>query len=151
MGWLEKIQRYFFPERDHELEMNVGDDKVTILPNREEKAANKPGAKDGRDKITPDWGDIMVLEPTTYEDGETIGEAMRSSRTLIINLSKMTSKNDATRLLDFICGVAFALDGNISKVSENEPIWLFTNKHVRITKTDFADTVKNVGKYTILR
>lgn len=135
--WFDKVQRFFFPERENASDEDYADnEKVAVLPGRLDKSSGKSGAEEGTSKSLSEWGNIVILEPTTYEDGGTIGEAMRSNRTLIINLSNMASKNDATRLLDFICGVAFALDGNINKVSENEPIWLFTNKHVRITKAD---------------
>jgi FtsZ-interacting cell division protein YlmF len=72
---------------------------------------------------------ISIYEPKVYEDSLGISQQLRVGNPAIINL-KHLEPNEGTRLVDFVCGTAYALDGHMIKIAES--IFLFTPKEILI-------------------
>lgn len=72
---------------------------------------------------------VVITQPETYEDVEEIGEYLKQRRSVIVNLESI-NKEDGKRILDFLSGASFALEGNIQKVSNL--IYLVTPTSVEI-------------------
>lgn len=72
---------------------------------------------------------VVITQPESYEDVEEIGEYLKQRRSVIVNLESI-NKEDGKRILDFLSGASFALDGNIQKVSNL--IYLITPTSVEI-------------------
>ncbi len=72
---------------------------------------------------------MVITQPTCYDEVETIGEYLKGQKSVIINLENV-SKEDARRILDFMSGATFMVEGTIQKVSSL--IYLFTPKNVEI-------------------
>lgn len=72
---------------------------------------------------------VVITQPEAYEDVEEIGEYLKQRRSVIVNLESI-NKEDGKRVLDFLSGASFALEGNIQKVSNL--IYLITPVSVEI-------------------
>ena len=72
---------------------------------------------------------VVITQPEAYEDVEEIGEYLKQRRSVIVNLESI-NKEDGKRILDFLSGASFALEGNIQKVSNL--IYLVTPTSVEI-------------------
>ena len=72
---------------------------------------------------------MVITQPTCYDEVEGIGEYLRNKKSVIINLENV-GKEDARRILDFMSGAAFMVEGTIQKVSNL--IYLMTPKNVEI-------------------
>lgn len=72
---------------------------------------------------------MVITQPTCYEDVQEIGEYLKSKKSVIINLENV-GKEDARRILDFLSGATFMIEGTIQKVSNL--IYLMTPKNVEI-------------------
>ncbi|APU14004.1 MULTISPECIES: cell division protein SepF [Actinoalloteichus] len=97
-------------------------DSVTRLrPAAESVVSGAAGAAAGR---------ITTLHPKTYIEARTIGEHYREGTPVIINLTEMTDA-DARRLVDFAAGLAFALRGDIDKVTSK--VFLLSPADVDVT------------------
>lgn len=72
---------------------------------------------------------VVITQPEAYEDVEEIGEYLKQRRSVIVNLESI-NKEDGKRILDFLSGASFALEGNIQKVSNL--IYLITPTSVEI-------------------
>ena len=72
---------------------------------------------------------MVITQPTCYDEVEGIGEYLKNKKSIIINLENV-SKEDARRILDFMSGSAFMVEGTIQKVSNL--IYLITPKNVEI-------------------
>lgn len=59
---------------------------------------------------------VVLVEPTTYDEVQSICDDLRSKKPVIINFEDM-DKEVAKRMVDFISGAVYALDGTIQKVS----------------------------------
>ncbi|MGB7604587.1 MAG: cell division protein SepF [Lutisporaceae bacterium] len=59
---------------------------------------------------------VVVVEPSSYDEVQDICNNLKSKKPIIINFENI-DKDVARRMVDFISGAVFALDGTIQKVS----------------------------------
>lgn len=77
--------------------------------------------------------EIMFYEPKVYEDSLNISTRLRAGSPVIISL-KHLDPSEGTRLIDFVCGTAYAIDGHMMKIGES--IFLYTPNNISITSAD---------------
>jgi len=77
--------------------------------------------------------EIMFYEPKVYEDSLNISTNLRAGSPVIINL-KHLDPSEGTRLIDFVCGTAYAIDGHMMKIGES--IFLFTPSEINIVAAE---------------
>ena len=77
--------------------------------------------------------EIKVKEPKVYEDSLSIATYLRENKPVIVNL-KYLDADAGKRLIDFICGTAYAINGHMMKIGEN--IFLFTPSNVCIVHNE---------------
>lgn len=65
----------------------------------------------------PDPMQMMLLQPQSFEDTQMVIDNLRDGRSVIVNLENMNQAT-AQRVLDFISGAIYALDGDMRKVSK---------------------------------
>ncbi|MCR5175969.1 MAG: cell division protein SepF [Anaerovibrio sp.] len=73
---------------------------------------------------------VHVIEPKTIDDCQQIANFLKEKRPVVINLEKVEEQT-AIRIIDFISGTIYAIDGAVTKISRN--VWLFAPKNVNIT------------------
>jgi cell division inhibitor SepF len=72
---------------------------------------------------------VVLSEPRSYDEAQEIADHLRSRRAVIVNLQRV--RNDlAVRIVDFLSGTVYALNGSISKLGPN--IFLCTPDSVEI-------------------
>ena len=59
---------------------------------------------------------IAVIHPTSYRDSRVIGERLRDGDVVVLNLTRMEPEA-MHRLVDFVSGLVFGLQGNTDKVT----------------------------------
>ena len=62
--------------------------------------------------------ELKVVKPQHFESVSQIADHLLSKRTVVLNLEN-TNKETARRLIDFLSGVAYSIDGALKKVSTN--------------------------------
>lgn len=77
--------------------------------------------------------EVRVIEPRVYEDSISISTFLREQKPVIVNLKYIDNSN-GKRLIDFVCGTAYAINGHMLKIGEN--IFLFTPENINITEGD---------------
>lgn len=91
--------------------------------------------------------EIKVEEPRIYEDSLNIAMHLREQKPVIVNL-KHLDNDSGKRLIDFVCGTAYAINGHMMKIGEN--IFLFTPANVLIVdsqeKTTFEQGMEQEEK-----
>ncbi len=73
--------------------------------------------------------EIVVLEPRSFEDTRRGADVLKARRPVVVNLQGV-EKELARRIVDFMSGVTYALEGHLQRVGEE--IFLFTPSHVAI-------------------
>jgi len=84
--------------------------------------------------------EIVVYEPRVYEDSLSISTKLRQGNPVIINLKNL-DPTEGTRLIDFVCGTAYAIDGHMIKIGES--IFLFAPQNVLITDMEEKTSLKD--------
>ena|GEM_PF-934863 len=59
---------------------------------------------------------VMVFKPKSYNEVAEIAEHFKSKKTIVLNLEQ-TNKETSNRILDFMGGVAFAVDGHLKRIA----------------------------------
>ncbi|HTY12720.1 MAG TPA: cell division protein SepF [Candidatus Omnitrophota bacterium] len=77
--------------------------------------------------------EIVVYEPKIYEDSLNISASLRGGSPVIVNL-KHLEPSEGTRLIDFVCGTAYAIDGHMVKIGDT--IFLFTPNSISIVDAE---------------
>ncbi len=81
----------------------------------------RPSVSPRKDKVVSFGGQsnqsqMFVVEPDRFETAADIADHIRSGHSVVLNLER-TDKDTARRLIDFLSGVAYALNGKIRRVS----------------------------------
>lgn len=86
----------------------------------EEKRFGKKNASSGKVVGLPDAGKVRVLiyKPLSYEDTQNIIDNLKERKSIVVNLDEL-EVGVAQRILDFISGAVYALNGNIRKAARN--------------------------------
>ena len=74
--------------------------------------------------------EVCVIRPNSVEDAREITETLLNGRTVILNLEGMDLEI-AQRIIDFTSGAAYAISGNLQKISNY--IFLVTPTNVDIS------------------
>ena len=64
---------------------------------------------------------VVLVKPERYEDAASIADHLNAKKTVVLNLEQ-TSKDVSRRLIDFLCGVAYANHGQMKWVANNTSI-----------------------------
>ncbi len=76
---------------------------------------------------------VIVIEPQTFEDAQQVAYCLRAKRPVVINFEN-TDGDDARRIIDFISGTTYALNGEIKKVGHD--VFFCAPSNVNVTYTE---------------
>ena len=76
---------------------------------------------------------VVVIEPKTFDDAQQVANNLREKKPVVINFEK-TDAEDAKRIIDFISGTTYALNGEIKKVGHN--VFLCAPSNVNVSYTE---------------
>lgn len=83
---------------------------------------------------------MVISQPTTFEQSEEICNLLKEKKSVIVNL-EYVNKDVARRIVDFISGGVFALDGHIQKISNS--IFLIAPTNYEITNEMAREEIKS--------
>ena len=83
---------------------------------------------------------MVISQPTTFEQSEEICSLLKEKKSVIVNL-EYVNKDVARRIVDFISGGVYALDGHIQKISNS--IFLIAPVNYEITNEMAREEIKN--------
>ncbi len=115
---IDKIKNFFLTEEE---DYEYTDEK-------EDKKEQHPKSKLNKLKINQ--AEVVISEPLSYSESQSIADYVLANRTVIINLHRVTP-DQAKRIIDFLSGTAYALDGTIEKVREE--VFLLAPKAVPVS------------------
>lgn len=81
---------------------------------------------------------VMVVEPFSFDDAQSVADHLRNRKPVVINLEN-TEKDVAKRMIDFISGTTYALNGSIQKIGNN--IFLCAPNNVDVTYSSREDSM----------
>ncbi len=84
---------------------------------------------------------VVLVKPERYETAAEIADHLREKRTVVMNLEN-APKDIARRLIDFLSGVAYALDGKIKRIANST--YIITPNNVDLMG-DLIDELESGG------
>ena len=84
--------------------------------------------------------EIVVLEPGAYDEAQSAADYLKTHRPIVVNL-RSAQKDLGRRVVDFLSGVTYALDGHMQRVGDE--IFLFTPRQVFITAEQVREESKS--------
>ena len=74
-----------------------------------------------RESLPSRNGTTLVFNPTSYEGAREIAMELTKHNTVIVNLESILKdelrRKESTRIIDYLCGVAFALQIEVEKIN----------------------------------
>ena len=137
---MDKVWGFFGIEPDEEEEeVDANEDYEEVEEEEEErklfgrrnKVVNMPQANQIK---------MVISQPTTFEQSEEICQYLKERKSCIVNL-EYVNKDVARRIVDFISGGVYALNGHIQKISNS--IFLIAPANYDIANEMGREEVKN--------
>lgn len=140
--------RTVYPEREHEtpadrrfsnspLRPITSDDRSHESIQRDPSSISGAGTGPSRASVVrpmpaarPPTAKVHVVVPTQFGDAQEIGDLVRSSSPVILNL-QMSNKELSRRMIDFCSGLTYALSGSMEKVADQ--VFLLTPSNVEVS------------------
>lgn len=87
---------------------------------------------------------VVVFCPTKFDDSSRAANDLRSKKAVIVNMENV-DKAMARRVVDFLSGCVFSLDGKVTKVSH--ATYLFTPYHMEVSGDILENLQSEVDGY----
>ena len=84
---------------------------------------------------------VVLVKPENFEDASTIADHLNEKKTVVLNLES-ANKEVSRRMIDFLCGAAYANHGKMKRVANNT--YIITPYNVDIMG-DLLDELENNG------
>ncbi|MBQ3229404.1 MAG: cell division protein SepF [Clostridia bacterium] len=133
MSLMDRLSGIFKADEDYE-----GNEEFEEYEEEEEVAAPAPAPAAPKAPVSRPTGGISsgaalemkVVKPERFDEVRQIGEHLLARRTVVLNLEE-TNKETTKRIIDFLCGVVFAIDGQVKKVAN--ATYVVTPKNVDVS------------------
>lgn len=119
------------------------------MPRRERTARVEKSSKVIPMRTTSKGLEVCIMKPTSFEDSQEVCNILLSGRAVVVNLEGFDA-DDAQRIMDFISGCIFAINGKLHRISKY--IFIFSPDSVDISG-DYLDILPadRVNSMTINR
>ena len=151
MGFMDEIKKIIHPYddedydyEDEELEQPEKNDSRSIFDDRREERRQP---EERHNKVVNIHATaalkVVLVKPERFDNVSEIADHLRDKHSVLLNLEN-TDRNIARRLVDFLSGCAYAVDGKIKKVAASA--YLLTPYNVEIVG-DLVEELENNGVY----
>ena len=141
MGMLNKMLSFVGFDTEEEVEQQEYYD----MPHEEREVTRGGGSKGKVVNIhTTTQLKLVIMNPENFEEARDIADHLKSKKPVVINLEGV-EREIARRIVDFLSGAVFALDGSIQKVSNG--IFLIAPYNVGIMG-DFKEDLRSRGIFS---
>lgn len=86
--------------------------------------------------------ELKVIRPERWENVNQIADHLINRRTVVLNL-EATNKETARRMIDFLLGVVYTIEGDIKKVAANT--WVITPNNVDMSQDQQTQQQRQVN------
>lgn len=117
--------------------------RAESMPKKSEKVVSMPNNNSRAQRLTPRTEEkrkdrISVVEPRAYNEAMTIAKRVGQGEVVLINFQSLDEMR-ARRVVDFLTGAVFMIDGDIKRVG-NE-MFLCTPTNVEVTNSTLSSMV----------
>lgn len=149
----EKLNNFFllgdeeYSEPEEKINEQLEDEKVERNYHKEQmKPVNKNKERGGNivainQKQAMKKPRITIIEPRLYSEVHKLSDSLLKNRSVIINFRRM-DKEQAKKMLDFLMGVTYAINGDIQRLGEE--IFICTPQSVEVDGSELSEFVESL-------
>ncbi len=166
MGFMDELKRLARPYEDDVEDTDYEDEETAAEPARDRSHRSARTEEPGYSASYPEYSDagssdrrstsgnvvnintttqlqVVLVKPEKFDEASSIANHLRDKRTVVLNL-EAANKDIARRMVDFLSGVAYALEGKIKKVAIST--YIITPYNVDIIG-DLMDELESSGMH----
>lgn len=106
MGFLDKFKNKLFPDEKETLYYE--DKEKKDLPKKENRFVNSANLVDSKP---------VSYRPSSFSSTEEISDCLKKGNIVVVDISDL-NKNEALRMIDFLGGVMYALNGDMKRLNK---------------------------------
>lgn len=130
---MDKVKQWFFEEEDMESEDYDGeysDGEDTSKTSLFEKAKSSKTSDAMKALSANKDSQLILFEPRSYGESTDIADFLKQKRAAVVNLHRL-QKEQSRRVIDFLSGVIYAIEGEITQIGPK--IFLCTPKNIGVS------------------
>ncbi len=117
---------------------------ILSLRRKKKEAADSDEFEDGQGRVIQFHGreegeSVKVIRAQTFNEAQIVAEFLKEGKTIVVNLEGIEI-GKAQRIIDFIGGASFAVDGSLKAISNN--IFIVAPGNIEVTG-DLRDELVN--------
>lgn len=89
---------------------------------------------------------VRIMKPTEFDDSTSITDEIKNGRLVIFNVSDL-DPSEARRVVDFVSGAAYGVNGNVKRVSGG--IFVAAPRNIDITGETLKEHAKNTFDWSV--
>ncbi|MCD7894728.1 MAG: cell division protein SepF [Erysipelotrichaceae bacterium] len=130
---MDKIKNWFFEEGEddttEDVVIDTNDENKTTTSDFEQPKSVKTSNAIRQFSANKD-SHLILFEPRAYSETQEIATYLKQKRAAVVNLHRL-QKEQSKRVIDFLSGVIFAIEGDIQQIGPK--IFLCTPKNIGVT------------------
>ncbi len=145
MGYTQKIKDWFFEEQEDDDEDVVQVDNIDADEEiKRTSMFEKPKSTKTSDAVKALSANkdshLVLFEPRAYSETQEIATFLKQKRAAVVNLHRL-QKEQSKRVIDFLSGVIFAIEGDIQQIGPK--IFLCTPKNIGVSGNITMDSAES--------
>ena len=88
--------------------------------------------------------EIVRFHPTSFQDSKKAATDLVASKAVIVNLEEL-DKDSARRMVDFLSGVVFAMNGDVQKIAQSAYVFCPPNMFITGGPETLQSVVEEIG------
>lgn len=122
----DEVTDVYEEEEEIDEELNEEEPKKPVLSFRRKKKEKEeePDPEDSESRVIPFHGrqeegeSVKVIKPQEFNEAQIVADFLKEGKTIVVNLEGIEI-SQAQRIIDFIGGASFAVDGSLKAISNN--------------------------------
>jgi cell division inhibitor SepF len=107
---------------------------ISVMDSSGQRGSVRPvgsGAAQGSVRVVPSDADVQIVQPTSFNDGKEIADALKANRPVIVNVEN-SGPELHRRILDFCSGLVYMAGGSMSRVTDR--VFLLSPANVNVSE-----------------
>ena len=144
MSFINSIKNFIGIETDEDYyDDEYYDEENEIEEDDDARRSSRISRKSAAKVVTLNPGSssrVRIMTPSQFDESTTIADEIKSGRLVIFNIGQL-GNDDARRVVDFISGTAYGLNGNVRRASRD--IFVAAPRNIDITGDNLNNHTKN--------
>lgn len=150
MGFVNSIKNFIGIETDEEYYDDEYYDEGDEIAEEEEPKRSAKVSRKSASKVVPinpgSSSRVRIMTPSQFEESTGIADEIKSGRLVIFNIGQLND-DDARRVVDFISGTAYGLNGNVRRASRD--IFVAAPRNIDITGDNLKEHTRNTFDWNV--